>query len=209
MVQSTGTLFVVAAPSGAGKTSLVNALVKTLDNIKLSISYTTRLKRPGEKEGVHYYFIDQAEFDARVKAGDFLEHAVVFGSSYGTSRKWVEDQLNAGIDVILEIDWQGAQQIRQCRLDCIEVFILPPSLAVLRRRLEERGQDDLKVIQSRMSAASNEISHCQEFDYILVNDDFNQTLQQFREIVLAKRLGKSYHLPEIDPKLLEELSQKR
>ena len=209
MMKSLGTLFVIAAPSGAGKTSLVNALVKSLDNIKLSISYTTRLKRPGEQNGVHYYFIDQAVFDTMVAAGDFLEHAIVFGHSYGTSRIWVEKQLKLGIDVILEIDWQGAKQIRESQFECVEIFILPPSRAFLERRLKERGQDNLKVIESRMSAASSEMSHCHEFDYILVNDDFHQTLQTFREIVLSKRKGQSYPLKKINLKLLEELLEKR
>lgn len=202
-----GTLFVIAAPSGAGKTSLVNALVKLMPTIKLSISYTTRAKRAGEIHGVHYFFVDSQKFDAMVKAGEFLEHATVFGRCYGTSRQWVETELRSGNDVILEIDWQGAAQIRQSGFENVSIFILPPSRAVLEERLRQRGQDNDKIIAERMAAASSEMAHCHEFDQVIVNDDFSVALQALQKIVQAKRNGEPCHY-RLDHKLLAELLKK-
>lgn len=183
-----GTLFTVSAPSGAGKTSLVNALVKSLDRVQVSVSHTTRTMRPGEQEGVNYHFVSQAEFVDMLGRGDFLEHAQVFTNFYGTSRGWVEKTLAAGIDVILEIDWQGAQQVRRLVPDALSVFILPPSRESLYARLTGRGQDAQQVIDARMAEARNEISHYVESQYVIVNDVFEQALAEFKAVVTAERL---------------------
>lgn len=185
---SLGTLYVVAAPSGAGKTSLVDALVKSIDNIKISISYTTRPKRPLETEGVNYHFVSPAEFEKMIATKAFLEYANVFGNHYGTGKMWVEQQLQAGFDVILEIDWQGAQQIRQLFPQCVGIFILPPSLQILKQRLEVRNQDTEAIITKRLAEAKTEMSHYAEFDYLLVNDVFAETLADLQVIVQAQRL---------------------
>lgn len=167
-----GTLYVIAAPSGAGKTSLVKALINTLPDVKVSVSYTTRQKRPQEKEGVDYHFVDETEFETMIANGTFLEHAKVFGYYYGTSRHWVEKHLQAGEDVILEIDWQGAYQIRQQFAQSISIFILPPSFDLLRERLLYRNQDNPEVIERRLAAAVSEMKHYQEFDYLIINAAF-------------------------------------
>lgn len=185
---SLGTLYVIAAPSGAGKTSLVDALVKSLDNIKISVSYTTRPKRPLEEEGLNYHFVSAVEFEKMIAAHQFLEHANVFGNHYGTGKAWVEQQLQAGFDVILEIDWQGAQQIRKLFPRCVGIFILPPSLAILRQRLEVRNQDSEAVINERLAEAKTEMSHYAEFDYLLFNDVFAEALADLQVIVQAQRL---------------------
>lgn len=183
-----GTLFTVSAPSGAGKTSLVKALVDSQDNVKVSVSHTTRAIRPGENDGVNYHFVDQSCFLEMLGNGDFLEHAQVFTNYYGTSRVWVEDMLASGVDVILEIDWQGAAQVRRLVPEAVSVFILPPSQECLRARLTGRGQDDPKVIEARMAEAKNEISHYVESHYLIVNDDFHVALAEFQTILGAERL---------------------
>jgi guanylate kinase len=181
-------LFVVSAPSGAGKTSLVRALVAVDPRVVISVSHTTRRPRSGEREGDHYHFVDVPTFE-RMRRGDaFLESAQVFDNAYGTSRAAVESKLAAGQDVILEIDWQGARQVRQRLADCVTVFVLPPSLAQLRARLEARGQDGPEVVARRMRAAVAEIAHHDEYEYLLVNDDFDTALGELRAVVAARRL---------------------
>src|SRR5579884_3074698 len=165
-----GTLYIISAPSGGGKTSLVKALTASMPNIIVSVSHTTRPKRPGEEDGVNYHFVDQAQFKKLLAEDLFLEHATVFGNYYGTSRRWVEEKLQAGIDVVLEIDWQGAQQVRKLMPKTVSIFILPPSREVLLERLQARDQDNKAVIAKRMAAASNEISHYHEYDYLVIND---------------------------------------
>ncbi len=183
-----GTLFIVSAPSGAGKTSLVKALVASNPELKVSISHTTRPMRPGECNGVNYHFVTQVVFESMLEEGAFLEQAQVFGNLYGTSELWVQQTLEAGDDIILEIDWQGAAQIRKLVPSAVSVFILPPSLEALRERLTGRGQDDKSVIDARMQGAISEISHYVEADYLIINDDFSVALTQFQAILLAKRL---------------------
>ncbi|WP_289282920.1 MULTISPECIES: guanylate kinase [unclassified Methylophaga] len=182
-----GNLFIVAAPSGAGKTSLVNALISQHAEIKLSVSHTTRPPREGEVNGKDYHFVDQQTFSAMRNAGKFLESATVFDNSYGTSSDTVKSLLADGFDVILEIDWQGAQQVRNNFPQAIGIFILPPSKATLEQRLRNRGQDNEDVIARRMRDAENEISHYVEFDYIIVNDDFEQALTSLSSIIVAQR----------------------
>jgi len=184
---SAGSLFIVAAPSGAGKSSLVHALLATDPSIRLSISCTTRAPRPGEAHGREYFFLSEAEFLQRQQRGEFLEHAKVHGNYYGTSRLMVEEQTRAGVDVLLEIDWQGAQQIRQHFPDAVGIFILPPSLAVLEQRLKKRGQDAEDVIARRVQAASGEIAHAPEFEYVIINAEFETALSQLTAIVEASR----------------------
>jgi guanylate kinase len=196
-------LFVISAPSGGGKTSLINALLQRDDRVALSVSHTTRAPRPGEQDGVHYYFVDEAEFEALAAAGAFLEHAAVFGNRYGTGRQAVERQLAAGLDVLLDIDWQGAQQVRTRFPAACTVFILPPSLEILRRRLTDRGQDSPEVIERRMAAARAEISHAGEFEFLIVNDDFDAALQDLHSIVRHGRPQRS----GAQPKNLEILAK--
>lgn len=186
--QLLGQLFVIAAPSGAGKTSLVDELVKNTPGIQVSISHTTRPKRPGEEHGVNYFFVEKQEFDEIAAAGDFLESAEVFGNFYGTSKQYVLDTLKQGIDIILEIDWQGAQQIRKWLPDCVSIFILPPSIDVLHERLKKRAQDCHEVIAERMAKASSEMSHYAEYEYLVINDDFNVALAELTAIIQASRL---------------------
>lgn len=183
-----GNLYVISAPSGAGKTSLVKALLEQCQHLLVSISHTTRPKRPGEVDGVNYHFIDQAEFEQMLSNNAFLEHAEVFGNYYGTSKQWVEETLAKGDDVILEIDWQGAAQIRKSIPNTITIFILPPALETLKQRLQGRGQDDSKVIARRLSEAQGEIAHYVEFDYIVINDDFDTALAELQSIIQANRL---------------------
>ncbi|MBU6248789.1 MAG: guanylate kinase [Xanthomonadaceae bacterium] len=183
-----GTLFVVAAPSGAGKSTLVNALLEREPGISLSISHTTRPPRPGEQYGRHYYFVERAEFEREVGEGIFLEHAEVHGNLYGTSRTTVDGLLAQSRDVLLEIDWQGARQIRASKPDCVSVFILPPSRAELERRLRGRGSDAPEVIERRLRNSRGEIAHAHEFDYIVVNDRFEDALDDLQAIVRAVRL---------------------
>lgn len=185
---SKGTLFTVSAPSGAGKTSLLAALVRKLADVQVSVSYTTRAMRPGEHDGVDYHFVGEAEFLDMVGRGEFLEHARVFGNLYGTAERWVEERLAAGVDIVLEIDWQGAAQVRRLRPDCVHIFILPPSLDCLLRRLTGRRQDGAEVIQRRLAQAREEISHHVEADYLIVNDEFDTALDELAAVVRAQRL---------------------
>jgi guanylate kinase len=183
-----GCLFVIAAPSGGGKTSLVNALLAREPGIRLSVSYTTRGPRPGEHEGVHYHFVDQGRFEALRAAGEFLEHAHVHGHWYATSATGLAGQVASGQDVLLEIDWQGARQVRRLVPDSVLIFILPPSLAVLRERLEKRGQDAPEVIARRLAGAVEEMAHWEEFDYVIINQDFATAVDDLTAIVRAARL---------------------
>ena len=185
-----GKLFIVAAPSGGGKTSLVNQLIATLPQIELSISHTTRAARPKEKDGKDYYFISKPEFLNMIEEHAFLEHAQVFENYYGTSKQQIEQRLMQGIDVILDIDWQGAQQIRQIYSQAISIFLLPPSLDTLRERLQNRQQDNMDVIEKRMKQAQDELGHYNEFDYLIVNKEFDTALEQLKAIVVAERLKK-------------------
>ncbi len=187
---SKGTLYIVSAPSGAGKSSLINALLETNPtyDMKVSVSHTTRGMRPGEENGVHYNFVSVEEFTDLVEQNAFLEHAEVFSNYYGTSRPWIEQQLNKGIDVFLDIDWQGARQIRKLMPAAKSLFILPPSKEELERRLNTRGQDSDTVIARRMEEARSEISHYNEYDYVIVNDDFDVALIDFKAIIRAERL---------------------
>ncbi|MBT8421282.1 MAG: guanylate kinase [Gammaproteobacteria bacterium] len=183
-----GTLYVISAPSGAGKTSLVRALVADDPRVLLSISHTTRLPRPGEQDGVHYHFVSKSAFQAIRERNAFLECAHVFGNDYGTSREWLTEKLCHGVDIILEIDWQGARQVRKEVSGCMGIFVLPPSRDALTQRLLDRGQDDESVIAERMQKAESELSHFDEFDYLIVNDDFDTALSDLRAIFQAERL---------------------
>ncbi len=184
-----GQLYIVSAPSGAGKTSLVQALVSAEQGIIPSISYTTRPMRPTEQDGVDYRFVEPEVFEQMAADGAFLEHARVFDHAYGTSRAWVEERLAQGIDVVLDIDWQGAGQVRKALRDCRSIFILPPSCAELELRLRARGGDAAEVIRRRMRAARDEIFHYAEYDYLIVNDEFERALADLRAIVRGSRLG--------------------
>ena len=183
-------LFVVAAPSGGGKTSLINALIDQDKQVRLSVSHTTRPPRPGEQDGVHYHFIDETAFLNLAARDAFLEHARVFDHHYGTGREAVEQQLASGYDVILDIDWQGARQIRASFPSCCSVFIVPPSLEVLRQRLTARGQDSEAVIQRRMRDARAEISHWSEFDFLIINDNFEEALTDLHSIIRDGKLSR-------------------
>lgn len=183
-----GNLYVIAAPSGTGKTTLVEALVDSLPKITVSISHTTRPKRANEENGINYYFVDNQEFDAMIKHGDFLEHAVIFDNQYGTSKRWVEETLAKGIDVILEIDWQGHQQIKKLFPHCVSIFILPPTLEALSNRLTKRNQDAPAIIKKRLADAKETVSHINEFDYAIINDDFMDALHDLKIIIEAGRL---------------------
>lgn len=181
-------LYVVAAPSGGGKTSLIRALLEKDERVSLSVSHTTRAPRPGELTGIHYHFVDDETFVRMVEENAFLEHAQVFDHRYGTGRDAVSRKLAAGYDVILDIDWQGARQIRENFPGCCTIFILPPSLATLRKRLAKRGQDSDDVIERRMKDAKAEISHSSEFDFVIVNDDFDDALADLQSIVRHRKL---------------------
>jgi guanylate kinase len=183
-----GSMILVVAPSGAGKSSLVSALLTTDPTLALSVSFTTRSPRPSEVEGVNYHFISEAEFLSRKEQGDFLEWAHVHGNYYGTSRSWIMEKMEQGQDVILEIDWQGAQQIQKIVPQAIWIFILPPSLKILEERLRNRGQDDEATIQRRIKAAHDELSHISEANYLVVNDLFQAALFELRQIISASRL---------------------
>lgn len=187
---SQGNLYTISAPSGAGKTSLVKALIESTQQILVSISHTTRAMRPGEIDGVNYHFVNQSQFKAMLETDDFLEHAEVFGNYYGTSKQWVEKTLAAGKDVVLEIDWQGAQQVAEIIPGTIAIFILPPSLPELRERLTNRGQDDDAIINRRMAEAVNEMSHYEAADYIVINDDFQTALTDLQVIFHSQRLSR-------------------
>lgn len=183
-----GTLYIVAAPSGAGKSSIVNAVLARDPHIRLSISFTSRPPRPGERHAEHYHFVSAAEFETMVEAGDFFEYALVHGDWKGTARQSVEPQLAAGKDVLLEIDWQGARQVRAKMPDAVSVFILPPSRQALEQRMRRRGQDSEDVIRQRLAAAREEMSHFTEFDYLIVNEDFATAVAEMGAIFTASRL---------------------
>ncbi|MDP1594877.1 MAG: guanylate kinase [Gallionella sp.] len=189
-----GSLFVISAPSGAGKTSLVHALLGTNPQIALSVSYTTRAPRQGEQDGVAYNFISRETFTKMAGHGEFLESAEVYGNYYGTSQSWISREIAQDRDILLEIDWQGAAQVRRLFPDCISIFILPPSIAALEQRLTGRGQDDSEVIAKRMAAAREEVAHVAEFDYVIINDNLNEALREFNAVVLAARLRASAQL---------------
>ncbi len=186
---SSGVLFIVAAPSGAGKTSMVRALLKSDPAVKLSVSYTTRAPRPGESDGRDYHFVSREVFLDMAARGEFLESAEVYGNHYGTSQRWITEQTASGRDILLEIDWQGAGQVKRHFPDAVSIFILPPSLNALRNRLIGRAQDSAEVIEKRLAAACDDISHAGEFDYIIVNDDFDQALLDLVAVVKASRLA--------------------
>ena len=188
---ASGCLFVLAAPSGGGKTSLVAALLEREPGIRLSVSYTTRPPRPGEVDGVHYHFIDEPRFLELKANGEFLEHAFVHGYWYATSATWLRDQVTQGRDVLLEIDWQGAAQVRKLIPESVLIFILPPSLASLRERLLKRGQDHPEVIERRLEAAREEMRHCSTFDYVIMNQDFARAVDDLSAVVRAARLTAS------------------
>lgn len=183
-----GQLFVVSAPSGGGKTSLIKSLVQEVDNIEISISHTTRDIRLGEKEGENYFFVTQEKFNNMLDAGQFMEHATVYGNLYGTSFLQIDSKLSQGKDVILDIDWQGAAAIKKIFKNSVSIFVLPPSLQELQKRLTERGRDEVNSINMRMNAAQAEIKHFDEFDYLVVNESFQDALDNLRCIVLAARM---------------------
>jgi guanylate kinase len=182
-----GRLFVITAPSGAGKTSLIDALVRDDPSLKLSISYTTRAPRPGEKNGVDYHFVDEPTFLAMRSRGDFLESAEVHGHRYGTSKRVITEALAKGEDLILEIDWQGARQVRAIYPDCVGIFILPPSIEELERRMRARGQDSDEVMRRRLENARGEMDHAGEFDYAIINKDFDMARRKLAEVIRAER----------------------
>ena len=198
-----GDLFVVVAPSGAGKTSLVNRLLEVERDIRLSVSYTTRAPREGEVDGREYHFVSRSAFEAMIAAGDFLEHANVYGNYYGTSRKWIESELAGEHDVLLEIDWQGAMQLRKLFPRLVGIFILPPSIGELRRRLTARGKDSAEVIERRMASAREEISHVLEFEYIIVNEQFDVAVADLQAVVRAARLSRERRAGRLE-RLLDE-----
>ena len=185
---TTGNLFIVTAPSGAGKTSLVKALLEHDKQVKLSVSYTTRPPRPGETDGKDYHFVTEQKFLEMLERGDFLESAQVYGNRYGTSQPWIENAVRAGTDILLEIDWQGAEQVRKIFPRAIGIFILPPSLEALLERLKGRGQDSGEVIARRLAAAREDIGHVEQFDYVIINDVFETALQDLIAVIRAQRL---------------------
>ena len=188
MAHSRGNLFILSAPSGAGKSSLINALLKKHADMKVSVSHTTRAPRPGENNAEHYHFVSVDEFKALIAKDDFFEWAQVFDNYYGTSKQAIEEQLAAGIDVFLDIDWQGARQVREIMKDVKTIFILPPSKQELEQRLNNRGQDSAEIIAGRMAQAQSETSHYDEYDFVVVNDDFDTALSEIESIVIAQRL---------------------
>jgi len=183
-----GLLFIISSPSGGGKTSLVRALLEAEPEVRLSVSYTTRDARPGEVDGRDYHFVTPPVFERMLEAGEFLESAVIYGNRYGTSQKWIERERAEGHDVLLEIDWQGAQQVRRLLRQVVTIFILPPSPEVLESRLRGRGQDNEEVVTRRLAAARHEIAHVSEYEYVIINDDFNRAAQDLRSIIRAERL---------------------
>ncbi len=199
-----GAMFVLAAPSGAGKSSLVREVLRVDAHLRLSISHTTRPPRPGEQDGREYHFVSRDAFAAMHAAGEFLESAEVYGNCYGTSQAWIRSQLEAGEDVLLEIDWQGARQVKALFPGCTSVFILPPSLDALRERLQGRGTDSSEVIQRRLNAARDDLSHVGEFEYVIINNEFSHAVEDLAAIVRAQRMQRARQFlrhPEILPNL--------
>ncbi|MGB1174891.1 MAG: guanylate kinase [Luminiphilus sp.] len=194
---TTGQLYVISAPSGAGKTSLVKALLESTPNLQVSVSHTTRAIRPGETDGVNYHFVDESEFTSIRDAHGFFEWAQVFGNFYGTSRHAIQERLAEGIDIVLEIDWQGARQVKMLVDDAVSIFVLPPSTAALRKRLTDRGQDDDEIIEGRMQAARDELAHYDEADFIVLNDDFEIALKDLQSIIRAQRLSQQVQSREL------------
>ena len=201
-----GRLFVIAAPSGAGKTSLVKALLASEPRMRLSVSHTTRKRRPTEEDGREYHFVSVPQFERLVARGEFLEHARVFDNFYGTARRFVEGQLRQGHDVILEIDWQGAQQVRRAMPQCVSIFILPPSRRALAERLARRATDSPEIIARRLRDAAADMSHYREFDYVIVNDDFAQAVSDLRRIVAGRGEDLTSARPELAALLGELLA---
>jgi guanylate kinase len=189
-----GNLFIVSAPSGAGKTSLVNAMLASTSSIDLSVSYTTRAPRPGETDGREYHFVSRETFLEMAQRGDFLESAEVYGNLYGTSQPWIRTEIAEGRDILLEIDWQGAAQVRRIFPGCISIFILPPSLQALETRLKGRKQDSAEVIEQRLQAAREDIAHVSEFDYVIINDKLDEAVQQLKAVVVAAGLRRDRQL---------------
>ncbi len=204
MTHSTGTLYIISAPSGAGKSSLVKALIDIEPQIRVSVSHTTRAMRPGEVNGVHYHFVEREEFVKMIEHGDFLERAEVFGNLYGTSQSYLQQTLDEGHDLILEIDWQGAEQVRKLMPQARSIFILPPSQQALRDRLDNRGQDSAEIIDGRMREAVSEMSHYVDYDYLIINDDFALALDDLKAIFHASRLQQKRQQQRFG-KLLAEL----
>jgi len=202
---SSGTLYIISAPSGAGKTSLISSLLENIDDAEMTVSHTTRQAREGEVDGKHYYFVTADNFLNDVDNNLFLEHADVFGNHYGTSKKSVELLLEKGVDVILEIDWQGAQQVRTLMPEALSIFILPPSKVELEQRLRGRGTDSDAVIAKRLGQSCDDIKHYDEFDYVVINDDFDKSVQQLASIFYANRVTLKKQL-ENNKALLEELT---
>ena len=199
-----GNVFIVSAPSGAGKTSMVRALLEADPQVKLSVSYTTRAPRPGEVDGQHYHFVDMNAFMVMLNRGDFLESAEVYGNHYGTSQRWIETQLAHGLDILLEIDWQGAAQVRRLMPQAISIFVLPPSPTALRERLTGRGQDSEEIIAGRLAAAREDMSHVSEFNYVIINDDFATAAGELQAVVKASRLTLAKQMAKNGP-LIESL----
>ncbi|MFK5986109.1 MAG: guanylate kinase [Pseudomonadota bacterium] len=199
-----GTLYIISAPSGAGKTSLVKELLEQINNVELSISHTTRAKRAAEVDGVDYHFIDKTSFQDMIELQQFVEHAQVFDNYYGTSASHIQENLDKGIDIILEIDWQGAEQVKQKFAQAQSIFILPPSKQALYQRLTNRGQDSEQVIAGRMEQAENEMKHYQQYDYIIVNDDFSLALEQLKSIFISQALQKDQQIIKLK-QLIEDL----
>ncbi len=206
MGSGAGIVWVVSAPSGAGKTSLLRALLPADPQLRVSVSHTTRPPRPGEENGVNYHFVDRAAFESMAGAGAFLEHAEVFGNLYGTAEQTVRDGLAKGHDVVLEIDWQGARQVRQRFPQAVSIFIVPPGIPALRQRLSGRGQDSAEVIEQRMQAARREMSHFDEYDFLVVNDVFDHALADLQAIMRAERLRLSLQRRRLDAVLSEMLA---
>lgn len=204
MVQKRGNLIIISAPSGAGKTTLVRNLVETVPGLLVSVSHTTRARRSGEKDGTDYHFIGNAAFETLIKQKEFLEYAQVFGHYYGTSRRWVEQQLTEGLNVILEIDWQGAQQVRRQLKESVSIFILPPSYEALAARLRGRGDDDT-LVRERMQGAASELSHYNEYDFLVINDDVKTALGELTSVIRAAGNGYPQQKPYFDDFVAELL----
>lgn len=200
-------LIIVSAPSGAGKTSLVSALLASTPDIDLSVSYTTRAPRDGEVNGKAYHFVSRETFMEMTGRGDFLESAEIYGNLYGTSQSWIQGKMDAGRDILLEIDWQGADQVRQIFPECVSIFILPPSIQTLEQRLKGRGKDSAEVIARRMQSARDEIAHVAEFDYVIINDKLDDAVQQLRSVVIAERVRRDRQLAR-HQNLIDQLNKR-